>query len=57
MVEESLFKTFDDEEKKMWHSHVYEIKSGMLVLVKPALVPEVVWEAGETAALEPLMTW
>ena len=27
----SLFKTLPAEEKKLWHSHAYEVKSGLLV--------------------------
>jgi len=30
IVSEKLFKTLPDEEARYWHSHVYEIKSGML---------------------------
>lgn len=29
IVSEDVFKTLDDEEKKLWHSHKYEIESGM----------------------------
>ena len=31
IVSEKLFKTLDDEEKKLWHSHHYEVKSGSLI--------------------------
>ena len=31
IVSEKLFKTLPEEEKKLWHSHVYEVKSGTLV--------------------------
>lgn len=31
IVSERLFKTLDEEEKKLWHSHHYEVKSGTLV--------------------------
>jgi hypothetical protein len=31
IISERLFKTLDDEEKKLWHSHHYEVKSGSLV--------------------------
>lgn len=27
-----IFKSFDDDEKKWWHSHAYEVSSGMLML-------------------------
>merc|ERR1711879_66825 len=32
VVSERLFKTLPEDEKKLWHSHHYEVKSGMLVL-------------------------
>jgi hypothetical protein len=31
IVSERLFKTLPDEEKKLWHSHVHEVKSGTLI--------------------------
>ena len=31
IVSERLFKTLPEEEKKLWHSHHYEVTSGMLV--------------------------
>ena len=31
IVSERLFKTLPDEEKKLWHSHHYEVKSGTLI--------------------------
>lgn len=31
IVTPKLFKTLSDEEKKLWHSHVYEVKSGALI--------------------------
>ena len=31
IISERLFKTLDEEEKKLWHSHHYEVKSGTLV--------------------------
>jgi len=31
IISEELFKTLDEEEKKLWHSHHYEVKSGTLV--------------------------
>jgi len=31
IISEKLFKTLDDEEKKLWHSHHHEVKSGTLV--------------------------
>ena len=31
IISEKLYKTLPDDEARYWHSHVYEIKSGMLV--------------------------
>jgi hypothetical protein len=31
IISEKLFKTLDNEEKKLWHSHHYEVKSGELI--------------------------
>ena len=31
IVSERLFKSLPDEEKKLWHSHVHEVKSGQLI--------------------------
>ncbi len=31
IISEKLFKTLDEEEKKLWHSHHYEVKSGALI--------------------------
>lgn len=31
IISERLFKTLDPEEKKLWHSHHYEVKSGTLI--------------------------
>ncbi|MCK8493631.1 OBAP family protein [Spirosoma sp. RP8] len=31
IVSEKLFKTLPAEERKLWHSHVYEVKSGELI--------------------------
>lgn len=31
IITERIFKTLDDEEKKLWHSHHHEVKSGTLI--------------------------
>lgn len=30
IISEKLFKALPEEEKKFWHSHAYEVKSGLL---------------------------
>ncbi|KAL8143851.1 hypothetical protein V2J09_016883 [Rumex salicifolius] len=32
IISESLFRGLPDEEKRMWHSHEYEVKSGVLFM-------------------------
>lgn len=58
IVSERLFKTLPDEEKKLWHSHSYEVKSGTLVApglpdaAEHELMEEIVSTYGKT-----LHTW
>jgi hypothetical protein len=52
MVSPRIFKTFPEEERKLWHTHEFEVKSGMLIMPSPAGVPNPVWEAAETAEME-----
>lgn len=54
-----VYETLDEEEQKLWHSHVYEVKSGMLILPTPEShkghAKE--WEKLETEALRDLAGW
>ncbi|KAJ1381861.1 Oil body-associated protein-like [Sesbania bispinosa] len=34
IISENLFMTLPDEEKRLWHSHLYEVKSGFLFMPK-----------------------
>ncbi|KAL1848377.1 hypothetical protein VTK73DRAFT_10131 [Phialemonium thermophilum] len=53
MITPALFETLDPAERRLWHSHVYEVKSGMLVMPQRApLMPAVAWERAETAEME-----
>ena len=53
MVTPRIYESFDEEERKLWHSHVYEVKSGMLVMPKGTnLMPERLWEEAETKEME-----
>jgi hypothetical protein len=47
LIKPHLYEKLDTEERKLWHSHVYEVKSGMLFLPTPAGVPEAAWEPAE----------
>ncbi|POS68874.1 DUF1264 domain-containing protein [Diaporthe helianthi] len=53
MITPKLYATLDAEERKLWHSHVFEVKSGMLIMPQPsALVPQAAWEKAESAEME-----
>lgn len=52
MIKPHLYETLDEKEQKLWHSHVFEVKSGMLVMPAPAGVPDAVWEVAETKEME-----
>ncbi|KAL8806400.1 MAG: hypothetical protein Q9200_005056, partial [Gallowayella weberi] len=52
MISPKLYATLDSEERKLWHSHVFEVKSGMLIMPGPAGVPTAGWEVAETKEME-----
>jgi hypothetical protein len=52
MVSPQIFETLPAEERKLWHTHEFEVKSGMLIMPVPAGVPTPVWEAAETAEMQ-----
>ncbi|KAK3060151.1 hypothetical protein LTS18_009194 [Coniosporium uncinatum] len=52
MISPTLYETLDSEERKLWHSHVFEVKSAMLIMPTPKAVPEAVWEKAENAEME-----
>lgn len=52
MIKPHLYETLDPAERKLWHSHVFEVKSGMLIMPTPALTPNSVWEIAETKEME-----
>jgi hypothetical protein len=47
MVPRDVYETFPEEERRLWHSHEYEVKSGMLILPKPAAIEGSEWEKAE----------
>lgn len=57
MIPIARFETLPTEEKKLWHSHVYEVKSGMLQMPKPSGVPVSVWDAAETREMKEIVNW
>ena len=52
MISANLYKTLDADERKLWHSHVHEVKSGMLIMPGPESLPSAVWEIAETKEME-----
>jgi len=52
MITPRLYNTLDEEEQKLWHSHVFEVKSGMLIMPKPGTIPDAVWEVAENKEME-----
>ncbi|KAI9857057.1 MAG: hypothetical protein M1824_004982, partial [Vezdaea acicularis] len=57
MISPSLFETLSEEERKLWHSHVFEVKSGMLIMPAPSGVPDVLWETAETEEMKEIIGW
>jgi hypothetical protein len=53
MITPKLYENLPAEERKLWHSHVYEVKSGMLIMPGPT-VPGArqAWEAAETQEMK-----
>ncbi|PNS19411.1 Peroxide stress-activated histidine kinase mak1 [Sphaceloma murrayae] len=52
MITPDIYETLPQDERRLWHSHVYEVKSGVLVMPRPNGVPETAWEAGEDEAMK-----
>jgi len=54
IISEKLYKTLPDDEARYWHSHVYEVKSGMIVcpnipiLVENEVMSELIKTYGKT---------
>jgi len=51
VVSEPVFRSLPDEEKKYWHSHKYEVESGVLYLETKGFVPNVVNDVAEQPAM------
>ena len=51
MVSPRIFETLPPKERKLWHTHEFEVKSGMLIMPAPSGVPASAWEAAETAEM------
>ncbi|KAK7048210.1 DUF1264-domain-containing protein [Favolaschia claudopus] len=53
MITPKLYETLSSEERPLWHSHVFEVKSGMLVM--PSILSSA-WEAAEKKEMEDVIT-
>ncbi|TEY39067.1 hypothetical protein BOTCAL_0469g00020 [Botryotinia calthae] len=51
MITRRLYEKLDEEERKLSHSHDYEVKPGMLILPNPT-VPDAVWTVAETEEMK-----
>lgn len=53
MVTPKLYAELPDDERKYWHSHVFEVKSGMLIMPGPTAPGlQQAWEAAETEEMK-----
>ncbi|CZT18741.1 related to DUF1264 domain protein [Ramularia collo-cygni] len=52
MVTPKIYNDLDLEERKLWHSHVFEVKSGMLIMPAPVGVPDAIWEVAENEEMK-----
>ncbi|KAF2138686.1 uncharacterized protein K452DRAFT_83076 [Aplosporella prunicola CBS 121167] len=53
MITPKLYNTLPQEERRYWHSHVFEVKSGMLIMPQPSVaVPNAAWEEAENKEME-----
>lgn len=57
MIPIARFETLPEEEKKYWHSHFYEVKSGLLAMPRPSAIPSAAWDAAETKEMGELVNW
>lgn len=51
MITPALYETLPTDERKLWHSHVYEVKSGMLIMPNRS-VPGPAWELAENREMD-----
>ena len=55
MISARLYKTLPEEERRLWHSHVYEVKSGMLIMPTPTVVSSAAWDLAEQKEMEDIV--
>ncbi|KAI4097262.1 MAG: hypothetical protein L6R37_006824 [Teloschistes peruensis] len=53
MISPRLYRTLPQDERKLWHSHVFEVKSGLLFMPSASkILPTAAWEAAEYKEME-----
>ncbi|CAO3688517.1 unnamed protein product [Rhizopus stolonifer] len=52
IISEALFTSLPDKEKKYWHSHKYEVESGLLCMTGKSMVPDAITSTAERPSLE-----
>lgn len=57
MIPIARYETLAAEEKPLWHSHVYEVKYGMLQMPRPTGMPDSPWDAAETREMAEVIGW
>jgi len=59
MITAKIFDTLPVEEKKYWHSHNFEVKSGILVMPQPTTspLPSIAWQKMEDAQMQDLTNY
>lgn len=55
MITPKIYNTLPKAERELWHSHIYEVKSGMLIMPTPAGVPETVWQTAENSEMKDII--
>jgi hypothetical protein len=55
MISPKIYEELDPAERKLWHSHVFEVKSGMAIMPVPVGVPDPIWELAENKEMEQLI--
>jgi hypothetical protein len=55
MITPKIYDTLPKEERELWHSHIYEVKSGMLIMPAPAATPQTLWQAAENAEMKDII--
>ncbi|KAJ6508994.1 hypothetical protein C8R45DRAFT_969541 [Mycena sanguinolenta] len=55
MITPKLYEGLPSEERPLWHSHVFEVKSGMLIMPGPQILSSA-WEVAETKEMEDVIT-